>query len=103
MAHPYKLTVPQNEGELEDLLGWMVLSCPDFPASYPGQSIDTAFDELRFGINKAVRSAAKRDALHAFAAQVRIYCDADQMREAIHVLQEMLEVLRPKTVTNDNP
>jgi hypothetical protein len=102
MAHPYKLTIPQDVGELNDHLGWMVLSCPDFPASYAGQSADTAFDELQLGIDNAVRSAAKREALHAMAALVRFHCDNAQTREAINVLEQMSEFLRRKTVTNDN-
>ena len=102
MAHPYILSIPRDLGELDDHLGWMVLTCPDFPPSYAGQSIDTAFEELRLGIDKAVRSAAKRETLHAMAAQVRVHCDNAQMREAIQVLEQMSEFLRRKTVTNDN-
>ena len=102
MAHPYKLTIPQDVGELDDHLGWMVLSCPDFPSRYPGQSVDTAFDELQLGLEKAVRSAAKREALLDMAAQVRAHCDNERQRQAIQVLEQMSEFLRRKTVTNDN-
>lgn len=102
MAHPYNLTIPGDIGELDDLLGWMVLSCPDFPSDYPGRNIDTAFEELQLGIERVVREVGKRDTLHRMAKDVRSYCDDGQVKVAIQTLNGMSELLRRKAVTNDN-
>ena len=98
MAYPYKLTIPQSKGELEDLLGWMVLSCPDFSRDWPGANIDPAFEELQLGIERVVEQEPKRATLLRMAQQVRTQCEAKCLKDAIQVLDAMSELLRRKAV-----
>jgi hypothetical protein len=55
MARPYKLTIPKTKAELYDLLGWMVLECPDFHLDWPGRDINTSFEELNQGLLNVLR------------------------------------------------
>ncbi len=99
MTAPYKLTVPRTKGELDDHLGMMVLSCPDFDDSLlPGRDKGAIFEELQLGIEGVVQPGPTREAMLEMCEQVRSFCDAQRIKAAIQVLEAMAELLRRKSV-----
>ena len=79
---PYTPYIPKTTGEVNDLLGWMMLYSPTFTDKlgyFPEQNIDTEFFALKEGL-KNVRKKLGEDAyLRAveMADQMRAHFEAD--------------------------
>lgn len=82
MQKSYKPSIPQNIGDLMDLLGWMMLNSPKFEDDtgyFPGQNIETEFFALNEGL-KVVRDKVGEEnyqALVVLSARMRGHFEAD--------------------------
>ena len=96
--------IPQTVGELNDLLGHMVLSAPSFEDKvgyYPDQSVETEFRSVEEGLAKVRRKIGEErySKLLAMSVKARALFEADpdetngKTREGILLLQEMSKVL----------
>lgn len=111
MVRPYKLTIPETVGAVQDLLGTMQLTSPDFNYyNIPGKGVDTTFTEL-FGGLENIRSTlgdARYEKLVAMATEMRGRFEANEVREGNIIAYDMQEMIkeawksrRKKGVAND--
>jgi len=111
MVRPYKLTIPETVGEMQDRLSTMMLTSPHFTHDmFPGKNIDTTFVEL-FGGLENIRSTLgdeRYEKLVAMAVEMRGRFEADEVREGNIIADDMQEMIkeawksrRKKGVAND--
>lgn len=113
---PYKPYIPQDIGDLMDLLASMMLYSPtfeDLSGYFPGRNIDTTFFELNEGL-KVIRKKVGEEryaALVALSDRMRAHFEADpenktddtiKGRELIHEMEDLLTQRKPKVV-KDQP
>jgi len=96
MVTPYKLTIPETVGAVQDLLGTMQLTSPDFTHDmFPGMNIDTTFTELFAGLDN-IREAIGgecHEALVAMATEMRKRFEANEVREGNIIAYGMQEMI----------
>jgi hypothetical protein len=96
MARPYKLTIPETVGAMQDRLAAMQLTSPDFTHDmFPGMNIDTTFTELFAGLEN-IREAMGEDryeVLMGMATEMRKRFEADEVREGNIIAYEMQELI----------
>ncbi len=105
---PYEPYIPQEIGELRDLIGSFMLASPKFEDTsgyFPGQNIDTTFYALTEGL-KNLRKKLGEDryiALMDIGARMRAHFEADpedqtgetmRGRELICEMQDILQSRR---------
>lgn len=82
MSDHHRSYIPQNIGEVMDLLGWMMIKSPKFEDDtgyFPKQNIETEFFALNEGLN-AVRTKVGEEnyqALVALSDKMRAHFEAD--------------------------
>ncbi|HTN14090.1 MAG TPA: hypothetical protein VL094_04725 [Sphingomonadaceae bacterium] len=94
MVTPYKLTIPETVGAVQDLLGTMQLTSPDFTHEmFPGMNVDTTFTELFAGLENIRKSIGDdcHAALVAMAADMRKRFEANEVREGNIIAYDMQE------------
>lgn len=105
---PYKPYIPQDVGELLDLLGYMMLASPTFKDDtgyFPERNIDTAFYALNEGlvVIRKKLGAERYAALTALSDKMRALFEADpndsagNARAGRTLIQEMRDILKSVT------
>jgi hypothetical protein len=108
---PAKMRVPQNIGELRDLLSMILLSAPkclDKTGYLPYQNLDYVFQQLLAGLahNRAVLGEERYVQLKGMSERMRALFEADpetktgetlQGYKIIHEVEDILDEVRRKS------
>jgi hypothetical protein len=107
MGRPYKPHVPQDLGEMRDLLGSMMLRSPTFidkTGYFPGRNIETAFYSLSEGLRLIRKKVGEERYLELvkMSERMRAHFEADpedktdDTLKGRAILREMEELLKQK-------
>jgi hypothetical protein len=107
MRKPYKSYVCQTLGELNELLGWMMIHAPTFTdrsGHFPEQNIDTEFQALNesFDVLRTKLGEERYAKMREMSAEMRALFEADpesktgQTIEGCRIIYEMELMLRRK-------
>lgn len=97
MVRPYKLTIPETVGDMQDMLSTMQLTSPDFTHDmFPGKNIDTEFTELFAGLQNIRGKVGdeRYEALVAMATEMRARFEASEVREGNIIAYDMQEMIK---------
>lgn len=96
MVIPYKLTIPETVGAMQDLLASMQLTSPDFTHHrFPGMNIDTTFAELIAGLGNIRKVIGENgyQVLVEMSVEMRARFDVNEVRDGNIIAYEMQEIL----------
>ena len=113
MVKPYKLTIPETVGAVQDLLGTMQLTSPDFNYyNVPGKGVETTFTELFAGLEyiRSTLGDVRYETLVSMATEMRTRFESNEVREGNIIAYDMQEMIkeawksrRRKGAANDEP
>jgi hypothetical protein len=111
MRRPYKAYVSQTIGELNEKLGWMMMSAPSFKdrtGHFPERSIDTAFQGLNDSLDNLRDKLGEERyaAMRSLSDRVRAIFEVDpegakeETKSGYHLIHEMELMLRRKRTSS---
>ena len=103
MSRPYKPTIPNTLGEIDDLLAWMLFEAPKFQRQiYQAGDIEMAFFELKEGLT-LLRTKLGEDryaSLVDMADQARTLFEADPEDETGETIEGRKLVIQMEKTLN---